>query len=56
MTKTIAAGTMTVNEWRRRKNLKPVEGGDVTLVSCNVAPIDSAKISGEINPESIRTK
>ncbi len=56
MTKTIAAGTMTVNEWRRKKNLKPVDGGDVTLVSCNVAPIDSAKISGETNPETQNTK
>lgn len=56
MTKTIAAGTMTVNEWRRKKNLKPVDGGDVTLVSCNVAPIDSTKISGENNPENQNTK
>ena len=56
MTKTIAAGTMTVNEWRRKKNLKPVDGGDVTLVSCNVAPIDSTKISGETNPENQNTK
>lgn len=56
MTKTIAAGTMTVNEWRKKKNLKPVEGGDVTLVSCNVAPIDSAKISGETNNNKIIKK
>lgn len=47
MTKTINAGVMTVNEWRRRKDLKPVAGGDVTFISCNVAPIDSKKIQGE---------
>ena len=47
MTKTINAGVMTVNEWRRRKDLKPVEGGDVTFISCNVAPIGSRKIQGE---------
>lgn len=46
MTKTIAAGVMTVNEWRRRKDLRPVEGGDETLVSCNVAPLGSEKIQG----------
>lgn len=47
MEKTINTGVMTVNEWRRRKDMKPVEGGDVTFISCNVAPIDSAKIKGE---------
>ena len=47
MTKTINAGVMTVNEWRKRKDLKPVAGGDVTFISCNVAPIGSKKIQGE---------
>lgn len=47
MEKTISTGVMTVNDWRRRKNLKPTKGGDTTLVSCNVAPIDSAKIKGD---------
>ncbi len=46
MTSTISAGVMTVNEWRRRKDLRPVQGGDVTFISCNVAPIDSPKIKG----------
>jgi phage portal protein, HK97 family len=39
MEKTISTGVMTINEWRRKKGLKPVQGGDTTLVSCNVAPI-----------------
>lgn len=47
MEKTINTGVMTINEWRRRKDLKPIEGGDVTFISCNVAPIGSAKIQGE---------
>lgn len=47
MTQTISAGVMTINEWRRKKNLRPINGGDTTLVSCNVAPVDSPKISGE---------
>ena len=47
MTTTIQNGVMSVNDWRRKKDLKPIEGGDITLVSCNVAPINSPKISGE---------
>ena len=47
MEKTINTGVMTINEWRRRKDLKPIEGGDVTFISCNVAPINSVKIQGE---------
>lgn len=47
MTTTLATGLMTVNDWRRKKDLKPVEGGDRVFITCNVAPIDSPKISGE---------
>ena len=54
MEKTINTGVMTINEWRRKKGLKPVDGGDQTLVSCNVAPIGSSKIQGE--PEPSNTK
>lgn len=43
----IEAGIMTPNEIRRMENRQPIEGGDVTYISCNVAPIDSAKIRGE---------
>lgn len=47
ITTTLSTGLMTMNEWRRKKGLKPVEGGDRVFVTCNVAPIDSPKISGE---------
>lgn len=47
MEKTINTGVMTINEWRRKKGLQPINDGDQTLVSCNVAPIGSAKIQGE---------
>ena len=42
MQATINAGVMTVNEWRRRKGLRPVKGGDMTFISCNVTPITTA--------------
>lgn len=45
--KTIQTGVMTVNDWRQRKGKAPIKGGDVAMISCNVAPIDSAKIKGE---------
>ena len=48
MTKTIQAGVYTVNEWRRKEGRMPVPGGDIAFVSCNVAPINSAKIKGEV--------
>lgn len=51
MEKTINTGVMTINEWRRKKGLKPTAGGDTTLVSCNVAPIGSEKIQGSSKPE-----
>ena len=39
-------GVMTINEWRAKKDLKPIEGGDEVFISCNVAPIGSDKING----------
>jgi HK97 family phage portal protein len=46
-TKMISAGVLTPNEVRIREGHAPVEGGDSAYISCNVAPIDSAKIKGE---------
>ena len=43
-------GALTTNEIRNKENLSPVDGGDVAFVSCNVAPINSAKIRGEKSP------
>lgn len=42
---------MTPNEARKMENRPPIEGGDVTFISCNVAPINSAKIRGEKQTE-----
>lgn len=39
-TKTIAAGVMTVNEWRRKENKEPVAGGDKVYLSANLKSID----------------
>jgi phage portal protein BeeE len=52
-TKMISAGVLTPNEVRIREGHAPVEGGDSAYISCNVAPIDSAKIKGEptVQPE-----
>lgn len=48
MEKEIACGVSTVNEWRtHREDKEPVQGGDTVFISCNVAPINSAKIRGE---------
>ena len=46
-TKMISAGVLTPNEVRMREGHAPVEGGDSAFITCNVAPIDSAKIKGE---------
>lgn len=46
-TKMIATGAWSVNDIRAKENMPAVEGGDVALISCNVAPLTSAKISGE---------
>ncbi|VFB14383.1 putative phage portal protein [Bacteroides heparinolyticus] len=50
--KSIQWGLNTVNEQRMKKGLPPVEGGDVPMISCNVAPITSAKIKGEKDPSA----
>lgn len=47
MEKTINCGIYPVNYWRAKKGQPPVEGGDQIMVSCNVAPINSAKIRGD---------
>lgn len=47
--KTIQNGIYTTNYWRAKKGQEPVIGGDEVMVSCNVAPINSAKIKGEQN-------
>ena len=49
-TKMISAGVLTPNEVRVREGHAPVKGGDSAYISCNVAPIDSAKIKGEPTP------
>lgn len=46
-TKMLATGAWGVNDIRRKENMPAVEGGDVALISCNVAPLTSAKITGE---------
>lgn len=59
MEKTTQNGVYTVNYWRARKGQPPVPGGDVPFISCNVAPIDSPKIKGEIldqNPQNLPPK
>lgn len=48
-TKMIATGAWSVNDIRAKENMPAVEGGDIALISCNVAPLTSAKISGEKN-------
>lgn len=45
--KQIQNGLYTVNELRAKSGRHPVAGGDTAFISCNVAPIDSAKIKGE---------
>lgn len=47
MEKQIQYGVSTVNEWRKKQGYAPVNGGDEAMMSCNVAPINSAKIRGE---------
>ncbi len=43
----IESGALTPNEFRKMSNRQPVIGGDEMFISCNVAPINSAKIKGE---------
>lgn len=40
-------GVLTTNDIRHKNGLPSIEGGDVAMISCNVAPINSAKIRGE---------
>lgn len=49
MEKEIQWGVSTPNEWRRKRGREPKAGGDKNFISCNVAPIDSARITGEKN-------
>lgn len=43
----IETGLKTPNELRMSQGEAPTEGGDTAFISCNVAPINSAKIRGE---------
>lgn len=45
--KMLQTGAWSVNDVRRKENMPAVEGGDAVLISCNVAPINSSKITGE---------
>lgn len=59
MEKTTQNGHYTVNEWRAKRGMPPVEGGDTPFVSCNTAPINSPKIKGENlsqNPQNLPPK
>lgn len=47
MEKTIAAGVRTINDWRKKLGTEPVEGGDQILVSANLIPLGSKKLTGE---------
>lgn len=44
--KTIESGIYTINDWRRIENQPEVEGGDTVLVSTNLAPLNSEKLTG----------
>lgn len=48
MEKQIQYGTYTINEWRMSQGKAPINGGDVAFVSCNIAPVNSKKIKGEL--------
>lgn len=43
----IEAGLKTPNELRILQGDAPMDGGDTQFISCNVAPVNSAKIRGE---------
>lgn len=47
MIKLVQSGVYTVNDLRKKENQPTVEGGDRVLVSTNLAPLDSAKLTGE---------
>lgn len=44
--KMVAVGAWSVNDIRAKENKPAVAGGDSALISCNVAPINSPKITG----------
>lgn len=44
--KTIESGIYTINDWRRIENQPEIEGGDTVLVSTNLAPLNSEKLTG----------
>lgn len=46
--KLVQCGALTPNEARAKMGRRPVEGGDRLFISCNVAPIDSEKIKGNV--------
>ncbi|MCH3994866.1 MAG: phage portal protein [Prevotella sp.] len=54
--KCIQSGILTPNEIRAKEGLQPVDGGDTTFISCNVAPIDSPKISGTLPDQTQPTQ
>lgn len=57
--RSIESGVMTPNEVRHKEGREPVDGGDVAYISCNVAPLTSARneptrgesVSGKVNSE-----
>lgn len=46
MKETIHSGVYTLNYWRTKKGQAPVEGGDESMMSLNVAPLNSEKFIG----------
>lgn len=44
-------GGITPNEIRKERGVSPLNGGDETFITCNVAPVNSAKIRGESTKE-----
>ena len=42
----LRTGVRTVNEIRSEENMPKVKGGDISLVSTNLAPVDSEKLRG----------
>ena len=44
----VESGVMTPNEGRIFEGREPLPGGDQLFISCNVAPLTSVKISGEV--------
>jgi HK97 family phage portal protein len=47
--KMIQAGALTPNEVRIKEGRKPLPGGDTAFISCNVAPINSPKVNGQVS-------